>query len=300
MQAKIPDKSLKTFGLVLLGLLLSWPRLAHGLPDWDTPLQSPKQDVAFFEIEPYRGFGDPAPTYYSSRQFWRYAGQISFPAGSIAGHDLFGSAKSTFIGRDIGYQGKILNQGSLQRYWLAFGGTAFTTEKQNGTVVVGLGHNSDGYDFSAPGWNTEWIYMHSFAVNERLEWGLGADVQQYFDQFIPYPLIFLDWRVAAATKLRWDADYLEVRQFLRPNLSLAAGVRFNLEFFNLGESGTYEYQSVGGEIGLQYAFSTHGYLRLNFKRLFAGQEEIGLPEGGLHKRDVPAGSSLRLNAAFGL
>ncbi len=300
MQAKPMETSLKTLGKTLLVFFIALPQLAHSLPDWDTHLQTSKQDVAFIEIEPYRGFGDPAPSYYSSRQFWRYAGQISFPAGSISGHDLFGSAKSTFIGRDIGYQGKTLNQGALQRYWLAFGGTAFTAGKQSGTVVIGLGHNSDNNDFGAPGWNTEWIYMHSFAVNDRLEWGIGADVQQYFDKYEPYPLFFFDWRVAAATKLRWDADYLEVRQFLKPNLSLAAGIRFNLEFFNLGESGTYEYQSVGGEVGLQYAFSTHGFLRLNYKRLFAGREEIGLPEGGFQKRNVPTGNSLRLNAAFGL
>jgi hypothetical protein len=167
---------------------------------------------------------------------------------------------------------------------------------------VGVGHNSDGNGPADPGWNTEWIYCHNIKVNDRLEWGLGLDAQQYFTagHIIPYPLIFFDWRVGSATELRIDADYLEARQYLTQNFSVAAGVRFNLEFFSLGQNGTYEYNSAGGEMGMQYAVADHVFLRLNYKQLFYGEEEIGLPQGATHTRSLPTGNSLRLNVAFGI
>jgi|GEM_PF-3478649 len=283
--------------LLAAGSCLAWD---IDLPDWNDPPRHSKLDAAFLDIEPYFDFGRSSDAPKEDGAFWRVAGQISFPGGSLAGHPLFGSIKSTFMNRDVAVAGERLNRGPLQRYWLAFGGEAYAIGRQNGTVLAGVGHNADGADWTRPGWNTEWIYVHKVTVSQRFSWGLGIDVQQYFGKFAPYPLLFIDWQAASATHLRWDADYLEARQFLTQNFSLAAGVRFNLEFFNLGKNATYEYYSAGGELGVQYAISRHVFARLNYKHLFHGEEEIKDAAGLSYTRSVPTGNSLRMNVAFGL
>jgi hypothetical protein len=260
----------------------------------------PDQDFAFLEFEPYPSFQDQTSAPTQQSQFWRLAMQLSFPAGKIGNHQLFGSFKSTLIDRDIVYDSQSINSGILQRYWLSGGGVLFESPKQSAIVMAGLGVNSDFADLGLIDFNTEWIYIHSFKVNSIFNWGLGLDIQQYFHKFQPYPLIFMDWKLSPWTKLKWDADYLEVRQFFTSRLGMTAGIRFNLEFFALKQDGEYEYNSMGLETGLQYALGRDFYIRLKYKELVWGEEILGLPDGSRLTRGIDAGRSLRLNLAYGI
>jgi hypothetical protein len=106
--------------------------------------------------------------------------------------------------------------------------------------------------------------------------------------------------VGDRTKLKWDADFLEVRRFLNPLLCFTAGVRFNLEFFALKNDADYEYNSMGLETGFQYAVGADIYVRIKYKELVWGRQTLGLPDGSRHTEDIAAGRSLRLNLAYGL
>jgi Domain of unknown function (DUF6268) len=269
-------------------------------------IQDPGTDVAFLEFEPYPSiggerFGGPAVAVSSNERAWRLAGQLSFPAGKIGDNQFFGSFKSTIMDRDIIYAGnRILNDGVLQRYWLSGGATWPGRNGQSSLVLAGVGVNSDFADLSPYDFNTEWIASHSWTLNPDFSWGLGLDVQQYFHKFQPYPLIFVDWKVTDRTKIKWDADYLEMRRFLNPWLCFTAGVRFNLEFFALKEDADFEYNSAGLEAGFQYAVGANFYARIKYKELVWGEETLGLPDGSHHTRDMDAGRSLRLNFAYGI
>ncbi len=260
----------------------------------------PETDFAFIEFEAYPNFQSNPPAQSSQSQFWRLAGQIAFPAGKIGGHQLFGTFKSTVINRDIMYDNTRLNDGALRRFWLSGGGVVMETPKQSGVVVVGLGVNSDFADLGLMDFNTEWIYIHSFRVNSTFNWGVGLDLQQYFHKYEPYPLIFVDWKLSDKTKLKWDADFLELHQFVSSRFCLTAGVRFNLEFFALKQNADYEYNSMGLETGLQYALGSDFYLRLKYKELVWGQETMGLPNGIHHTQRIGTGRSLRLNVVYGI
>jgi hypothetical protein len=262
----------------------------------------PEQDFAFLEFEPYPSFQGkpPAAVESSQRRFWRLAGQMSFPAGTVAGHPLFGSFKSTLIDRDIVYDSTVLNDGILKRFWLSGGGQVMDNPRTSGVFLAGVGVNSDFADLGLLDFNTEWIYVQSFKFNANFHWGVGMDVQQYFHKYQPYPLIFVDWKISPKTKFKWDADYIELRRFMTPLLCLTAGVRFNLEFFALKQDADYEYNSMGLETGLQYAVGGNCYLRLKYKELMWGRETLGLVDGSHHTHGIDAGRSLRLNFAYGI
>jgi hypothetical protein len=269
-------------------------------------VQDPSTDYAFLEFEPYSSFGGtrfsgPAVAETGEKRMWRLAGQLSFPAGKIGNNQLFGSFKSTLIDREIVYKDSIrLNDGMLKRFWLSGGSTWPGSNGQSSMVLAGLGVNSDFADLGSKDFNTEWIYAHFWTVSPTFNWGLGLDIQQYFDMIQPYPLIFVEWKIAEKTKLKWDADFLEMRRFLTPWLCLTAGVRFNLEFFALKQDADYEYNSMGLETGFQYALGNSFYARLKYKELVWGEEVLGLPDGTRHTRGLDAGRSLRLNVAYGL
>ena len=260
----------------------------------------PNQDFAFVEFEPYPSFQNYSPAESGDQRIWRLADQISFPAGKINDHQLFGTFKSTLIDRDIVYNSVVLNDGILKRFWLSGGGVVLKTPRQSGVALVGVGVNSDFADLGWMDFNTEWIYAHSFLVNADFSWGLGLDIQQYFHKYQPYPLIFIDWKLSPKTKLKWDADFIEVRRFFTSRICMTAGVRFNLEFFALKNDADFEYNSMGLETGLQYALGGNCYLRLKYKELVWGHETVGLPDGTHHTRDMDGGRSLRLNLAYGI
>ncbi|HKP95423.1 MAG TPA: DUF6268 family outer membrane beta-barrel protein [Fibrobacteria bacterium] len=268
-------------------------------------MQDPATDFAFLEFEPYPSFGGgdrfSGPVVQASdKRAWRLAGQLSFPAGKIGSNQLFGSFKSTLMDRDIIYHDTILNDGVLQRYWLSGGSTWPGRGGQSSMALVGVGVNSDFADIGFYDFNTEWIYAHFWTPSPAFNWGLGLDVQQYFHKYEPYPLIFVDWKLTDRTKLKWDADFLEVRRFLNPWLCFTAGVRFNLEFFALQRDADFEYNSMGLETGFQYAVGGNCYARIKYKELVWGRETLGVPDGGHHTRNMAAGRSLRLNFAYGL
>jgi hypothetical protein len=268
--------------------------------------QDPSTDFAFLEFEPYPSIGGstfqgPAVAAASDHRAWRLAGQLSFPAGKVGETQFFGSFKTTLMDRDIVYAraGK-LNDGVLERYWQSFGATWPGRDGQSNLALVGVGMNSDFADIGLMDFNTEWIYSHFWTVSPSFNWGVGLDVQQYFHGAQPYPLIFVEWKVGDRTKLKWDADYLEVRRFLGPWLCFTAGVRFNLEFFALKHDATYEYNSAGLETGFQFYVGGNTYVRLKYKELVWGNETLGLPDGSEHEARLRAGRSLRLNVAYGL
>ncbi len=268
-------------------------------------MQDPDTDFAFLEFEPYPSVGGDRfsglPVAKSSEhRAWRLAGQLSFPAGKAGDNQFFGSFKSTLLDRDIIYGNRILNDGVLQRYWMSGGSTWPGSDGQNSLVLAGVGVNSDFADVSLYDFNTEWIASHSWTLNPSLILGLGLDVQQYFHKYQPYPLVFLDWKVTDRTKLKWDADYLEMRRFLNPWLCFTAGLRLNLEFFALKQDADFEYRSMGLETGFQYAVGGNFYARIKYKELVYGRETLGLPDGSHHTRGMDAGRSLRLNLAYGL
>lgn len=273
-------------------------------------LVDPSTDYAFLEFEPYPSFtGEssspppgikPVSKYAAAEQFWRLAGQMAFPAGKFFDHDLFGTFKSTLINRNLTFHDTVLNNGMLKRFWISGGGVILNSPHQSSMVLMGVGCNSDLADISWMDFNTEWLYIHSFKFIHNFEWGLGLDVQQYFHKFKPYPLIFIDWKLGPQTKIKWDADYLEVRQFLTPRICITAGTRFNLEFFALEHNATYEYHSMGLETGIQYALGQNFYLRLKYKELVWGEETYGLVDGSEHDQSIEKGRSLRLNVAYGI
>jgi hypothetical protein len=268
-------------------------------------VQDPSTDFAFLEFEPYPLFGGstfqgPAVADASAHRAWRVAGQLAFPAGKIGETQFFGQFKSTWMDRDIVYAGTQLNNGVLERYWLSGGASWPGRPGQSSVALVGLGLNSDFADVGLMDFNTEWIYSHFWTVSPSFNWGIGLDVQQYFHKAVPYPLVFIEWMANDRTKFKWDADYIEMRRFLSPGLCFTAGVRFNLEFFALKDDATYEYDTMGLETGFQYAVGANTYLRLKYKELVYGEEEVGLPQGGSRSSALSAGRSLRFNVAYGL
>ena len=96
--------------LNLWGLLCAQPT--------EIPLEDPRRDYAFLELEPYSNFKGTDTANISQSENWRIADQVSFPAGHIRDHFLFGSFKNTIVDRNITYKGQELNDGLLQRYWL--------------------------------------------------------------------------------------------------------------------------------------------------------------------------------------
>ena len=279
----------------------------------EIPLEDPSHDYAFLEFEPFSNFKGTDTLNKSQPQNWRIADQISFPAGHLDGHLLFGSIKNTFIDRNIVYNGQELNDGLLQRYWLCGGIELLDSPGHTSYLMGAVGVNSDFADLNAGAWNSEWIYTHTFRVKPGFRWGLGLDIQQYSGRFIPmypylfhkiqiipYPLILLDWRISSKTKFVWDADFMELRQFFTHKFATTLGLRFNQEFFALNNGASYDFRSVGAEAGLQYSLWNHCYLRFKYKELLAGREVLGLPDGTLHLDKIRSGRSLRLNLAYGI
>lgn len=291
----------KAFLMRAMALVLAARGMAAALSVLD-----PATDFAFVEFEPYPLFGGstfqgPAVAESGANRAWRLAGQLSFPAGKVGGTQFFGSFKSTLMDRDIVYAGNKVNDGVLERFWQSFGATwPGGGEGQSNMALGGVGINTDFADVGLFDFNTEWIYCHFWTVSPSFNWGLGLDVQQYFRKAQPYPLIFVDWKLGDRTKLKWDADFLEMRRFLSNRLAFTAGVRFNLEFFALKGDATYEYNSAGLETGFQYAVGGDCYVRLKYKELVWGEEEVGLPDGSRRTAGLDAGRSLRLNFAYGL
>ena len=267
---------------------------------FENTLADPRQDFAFLEVEPYPGFEGRDSGNQSQGPYRRYSGQLSFPAGKAWGHDLFGSIKSTVMDRRIAYGGQDLSHGPLQRYWLSGGAILLDKPGQSSCFIAGLGLNSDMADLGSKDWNSEWIYIHSFETSAEFKWGLGLDIQVYFGKFVPYPLVFVDWRFAERAKLKWDADFIELQGFITQTLALTAGTRFNLEFFALKDDGGYEYNSLGLETGIQYFLGKNFYARLKYKELVWGEEILDLPDGSTRKDAVRSGRSLRLNFAYGM
>jgi len=238
------------------------------------------------------------------------ADQISFPVAHLGSHLLFGSFKNTLISRDIVYQNQMLNDGLLQRYWMAGGILLKNTPRETSSFMAAAGLNSDFADLGPKDWNSEWIYTHAIQFTPRFRAGLGLDMQQFsgrffrgqiLDYFVFYPLIFIDWRLMQNTKVIWDADYLELRQFVGNKLALTAGLRFNLEFFALKNDASYAYQSTGAEAGAQYSLGQHFYLRLKYKELLIGREMMIAPhDQALHQTWIHSGRSIRLNLAYGM
>ena len=293
---------IKAIGIGALALFqLGLPRAAEN----PFSAQDPAIDFAFLEFEPYPTLGGsrfqgPALAPAKVNRAWRVASQLSFPAGKIGNTEFFGEMKSTLMDRDIVYKGAKLNDGVLQRYWLSGGASWNGRDGQSSLVMGAVGINSDFAELGLMDFNTEWIYSHFWTLSTAFNWGVGLDVQQYFHKAVPYPLIFIEWRMSDRTKLKWDADYVEVRRFLSPGLCFTAGVRFNLEFFALKDDASYEYDTMGLETGFQYAIGANTYLRLKYKELVWGTEEVGLPNGSTHSAPLSAGRSLRFNITYGM
>jgi hypothetical protein len=57
---------------------------------------------------------------------------------------------------------------------------------------------------------------------------------------------------------------------------------------------------MGLETGFQYAVASNTYLRLKYKELVWGEEQVGLPGGSSHSSSLSAGRSLRFNVAYGM
>jgi hypothetical protein len=280
----------------------------HGMRGWICAyeIQDPSTDFAFLEIEPYASFnGDrfsgPLMADKPEQRPWRIAGQVSFPAGKIRNHQFFGSLKTTLMEYDIVYHDSLrLNDGRLKRFCLSGGDSWSGAEGRSSLVLVSVGVSSDFSDPSPKDYNSEWIYSRFWTPSPVFNWGIGLDIQQYFDTFAPYPLLFVEWRVGDRTKLKWDADYFEARRFLNPRLCLTAGVRYNLEFFALKDDADFEYDSIGLETGFQYAVGADCYVRVKYKELVWGSQTLGLPDGSHHTNGIDGGRSLRLNFAYGI
>lgn len=290
-------------GLYLLVTLSFFSAAAagDGRLDGRLPMRDPDNDFAFLEYEHYAAFD--APTRSKAEEAWsgRVAGQVAFPAGHVAGHEMFGVFKSTLMDRDIAHDDTVLNEGRLlQRYWLSSGMVLLDRPDQSATLMIAGGMNSDMADIGPMDFNSEWLYMHNFTFSPSFSLGAGLDLQQYFHSFEIYPLIFIDWRIDDRTRFKWDADYIELRRFFGPSLAVTVGTRFNLEFFALAHDARYEYHSLGAETGLQYALGRNWYVRLKYKELVWGREYYSLPDGRTFKDRIEGGRSLRLNFAYGI
>jgi len=287
--------------LILFFLLLIFvPRSICNAQTTENKIQDPEADYAFLDIEPYTGFTKKSPLDTAEPRFGRIAGQLAFPAGKWGDHTLFGTIKSTWMNKDIVYHDTLLSDGILRRFWLSGGTTILNTESQSSLALMGVGLNSDMADLTWMDFNTEWLYIHNFKINPRFTCGLGLDVQQFFHHVKYYPLFFVSWAFRPKTKFKWDADYLEIRQFLTDKLTFTAGTRFNLEFFALAHDATYEYHSMGLETGFQYALANHFYVRLKYKELVWGKEFYGLVDGSEREESIAHGRSLRLNFTYGI
>lgn len=287
-------------GVILWGTLFALFGVSHALTNGVVDLEDPSHDFAFVDIEPYIQLKSGSALNQSDPDFLRIADEVSFPIGHLDGHYVYSSVKTTFMDQNVVYDGQTLNDGLLQRYWLSGGIFLLDNPLESSTLTAAVGHNSDLAYQNENAWNSEWIYTYIYQFSPKLKAGLGLDVQQYFGKLVPYPLIFIDWRISGTTKLVWDADYAEVRRFFGPKLAFTLGTRFNKEFFSLKQDAGYEYESTGAEAGTQYSLGRHCYVRFKYKDIFWGRDLVYMPDGGIHRSWLSSGQSLRLNFAYGI
>lgn len=261
----------------------------------------PPDDAGFLEFESYHGMdrGASQAAVPASGEFRRYAAAMYFPAGKFGVREAFGGLRAEFLERDQGRLGGVqVGAGLVQRYALSGGLEVVKSEGQESYAMAIASWQGDFRRIDWDGVGSEWIYTHLFTGNPGLTWGLGLDLMRFYDEWIPYPLLFLEWRTLERLSLRMNGDVAEARVFPGRNLCATAGFRYNIWYGSLGESATFRLETVGFETGVEWRFRRDFAIRLKGKRHIWGEDALGgLGGRGFADRNA-RGGSIRLSLGW--
>lgn len=227
---------------------------------------------------------------------WVYA---CLPGFKVLGKGAFCAIEIDLMNRAVDFRGERLNSSStlMQRYGAFAGVTIIDFGNQKGTFMIGPGVASDFGRSDPHVWYVQLIYDHRITISKRLKLGLGIEFQYHFDSWrMPINLLpTVEWQVTDKTVLRVAWDKLEVEQLLFSRLSLAGEVRYDLSFFRLRNSLSYELESWSAGGGLNFRVSRDWYVRLRYKEMLLHREDVRLAGTPIEDFNTSGGHSLKVS-----
>ena len=136
--------------------------------------------------------------------------------------------------------------------------------------------------------------------------GLGIDFLWFGNEWLPYPLVFLEWWMLENTKLRLNADRAEIRQFLGQKLCATLGTRYNLYYgafaqkSSPGQFKSMVSESLLFETGLEYPLTQNLFARVKFEKLYWGEERFTNENKTVQTNNVVNGIAVKLCLAYAL
>jgi hypothetical protein len=277
------------FALILL------PFLALGFENRES-----KEDAAAIQVDGFFGFPDPDPPLEADQPFGRIYGYTFLPLAKIAGRDLVASVEASFMNREFRDSGRAVNGALLQGYGVGIGYVTAETEKHKGFAYVLGGINSDMRHLGSKDFYGDMSYAHLFYLSQDLMVGGGFDVHFNLNDYFPYPLLFLDWRIAEHTKAKITFDTSELKQFLSDRFSISLGAQYDLFHYGLGRSGGYLTEIVQAMVRLECRVGENVYLRISAKRPVWGGETVRSTEETKQEIASENGISGRVQLAYGI
>lgn len=259
-----------------------------------------KEDAAILQVDGYFGLPGRTGSLDGDIPFSRAYVNSFFPLLKIAGRDLVGSAEFSLMPRGFTFQSSSLNGKLLQSYGLGLGFETVHSESQTGFAYVMAGINGDMRGIGPATFYGDVSYTHQFNVSERLMLGGGIDFHFYFNDYVPYPVLLLDWRIADHTKIKIDFDTGEIKQFLTEKVNVSLGAQYDIMHYAFGRRDGYVLETIDGMARLEYGVSENVFVRLAAKRPFWGGEKVRTPAGKEIALSGEEGMAVRLQAAYGI
>ena len=258
-----------------------------------------KMDAAALQVDGYFGYPEPAQPLTADFPFGRAYGYSFFPLMKIGGRDLAGSGEFSLMNREFRDGAGAVNFSLLQSYGVGLGYSTVDNEFQNGFIYGLFGINGDMRKLDARSFYGDWSYMHIFTLSNRLALGGGIDVHFYFEEYYPYPLLYVDWRLANHTKVQINFDTGEIKQFLTGRLSVSLGTQYDIFHYALGDDGGYVQENSTAMARVEYRAGENVYVRLSVKKPYWGEETL-TPASGTQVIETSEGFSVRVQAAYGM
>ena len=177
---------------------------------------------------------------------------------------------------------------------------------QESAMLFTLGYNGDLEVESDKALSGELIYAHFYTGIKKCKMGLGIDVLWFGNEWLPYPLIFLEWWMLENTKLRLNADRAEIRQFVGQKLCLTIGTRYNLYYGAFeGKNSQDGFKSMVSEAaafetGMEYPLTQNLFARLKFEKSFWGEERFTNENKIVQTNNVVKGTAVKFCIAYAL
>jgi hypothetical protein len=227
---------------------------------------------------------------------WVYAG---LPGFKVLGKSVFCALEMDLMDRIIDFRGERLNSSSvlMQRYGVFAGVTLIDFANQKGTVMAEPGVASDFGRSDPHVWYVQLIYDHRITVSGTLKLGLGIQFQYHFDSWrMPFNLLpTVQWQATRKTILRVAWDKFEIERLLSSRLSAVAEVRYDLSFFRLRNSLSWELESWSAGGGLNFRMSRDWYVRLRYKEMLLHREDVRLEGNTIEDFGKLGGRSVKLS-----